>query len=180
MSTQELYEQQLAALLPPGRIWTVRSDSTLRRVFAAVAAVFMRAHAAAANLRSELYAPSTVDFLPEWEALLGLPDECTPIEGLTLQERRALVVERLTLRPRPTLQYLQELAAALGYSAVATETGLFEITVTVPTGRVTYFRAGASRCGDLLGKFDQAEDLECLLRERMPAHIALIFNYTGA
>lgn len=180
MTTESDYTEQLAALLPPGRIWTARPDSTLRRILSAVASMCMRIHTTAASLQFELFAPSTLNLLPEWERLLGLPDECTPLEGLTLQERRALVVERLTIQPRPTLQYLQELAHALGYSAVATETGEFQVTVTVATGRVTYFRAGESRVGDLLGKFDQATDLECLLRERKPAHIELIFSYTGA
>ncbi len=180
MPTPDLYREQLAGLLPPGRVWTAHPDSTLHRLLGAFGELLARVHAAAEALLVELYAPSTIDLLPAWERLLGLPDECTPIEGLTLQERRALVVERLTQRPAPTLPYLQGLAYALGYSATVTESGPFQVTIVVPAGRVTYFRTGESRCGDLLGKFDQADDLECLLRERKPAHITLIFSYTGA
>lgn len=181
MATSDPYEEQLGALLPSGRIWSQRPESTLRRLLRAVAGVFAVVHDAADALMRELYPPSTVDLLPEWENLLGLPDACAPAADQTIQDRRARVVERLTLQPRPTLLYLTQLAAALGYTAVITEgPGLFQITVGVALGRVTYFRAGESFCGDLLGTFDQATDLECVLREQKPAHVELVFNYTGA
>lgn len=181
MPTPELYEEQASALLPPGRIWTRRPDSTLHRLLLAFSDLFSSVHSAAAQLLVELYPPSTVDLLPEWERLLGLPDECAAGLDQTLQERRARVVERLTIEPHPTLLYLTQVATALGYSATITEgPGLFEITVNVAFGRVTYFRTGESRVGETLGKFDQADDLECVLREQKPAHLELVFNYTGA
>lgn len=181
MPTPELYGEQAGGLLPPGRLWSQRPESTLRRLLGAIGAVFSRVHAAQDALLVELYPLTTSALLPEYEALLGLPDACTPTADQTLQERRARVVERLTIQPRPTLLYLVQLAAAIGYSAEVVEgPGDFEVTVGVDTGRVTYFRTGESECGDLLGNFTQAADLECLLREQKPAHIELVFSYTGA
>lgn len=181
MASAEDYAQQLGALLPRGRIWSDRPESVLRRLLAGLGAILFRVHQAADELMTELYPPSSVALLPDYEELLGLPDACTPAGEQTIQERRARVVERLTIQPRPTLLYLQSLAAALGYGAVLEEgPGLFEITATVALGRVTYFRVGESSVGDSLGKFDQALDLECLLREAKPAHVLLTFNYTGA
>jgi uncharacterized protein YmfQ (DUF2313 family) len=52
------------------------------------------------------------------------------------------------------------------------------VRITEP--RVTLFRAGASQAGDLLGKITRAEDLECLLARRKPAHTTCIVSYEGA
>lgn len=176
----EFYGATARALLPPGRLLSRDPDSTVQGLLLAIGACFEALHTAAVRvLIEELYPPSTIALLPEWERALGLPDACTPI-GQTLQERRARVVAKYVLQPRPTLAYLAELATRIGYpDATFEETGPYELTVNVPNPRVTYFRCGASRCGDRLGKIDRAEDLECLLNEEKPAHIALVFDYTG-
>jgi len=53
--------------------------------------------------------------------------------------------------------------------------------VGVPGQRLTWFRFGASRCGqDPHLRIARAEDLECILQKLKPAHTRLIFSYTGA
>lgn len=179
-SLAEFYAEQFHLLLPPGRIWPERSDSLLHQLFVSLSMVLAEAHEAIVNAYwVELYPGTTFELLPEWEDMTGLPDPCAP-PAQTIQERRARVIQRLTVQPRPTLEYLKELAVALGYNdLVLTETGPYEITAVVSNPRVTYFLAGESQCGDLLGKIDRAADLECLLQEQRPAHIAVVFNYAG-
>jgi uncharacterized protein YmfQ (DUF2313 family) len=116
---------------------------------------------------------------PSGSGCWGLPDPCAPA-AQTLQERRNRVVQKFTLAPGPQLAFYLQLAEMLGYTDITIdETGYLEWTVNVPEARVTYFRCGASRCSESLGKIDRAEDLECLLRETKPAHTTLVFNYEG-
>ena len=173
------YLEQLNALLPPGRIWPREPDSRFQLLLLALAERLCAVEVRAGDLLVELYPPTTVEIIDEWEAMLGLPDECAP-PAQTLQERRLRVIERLTVRPNPTAEYLVAVCQTLGYASVTiTETGPFEFTVEVPTPSVTYFRTGESRCGDLLGEINRATDLECILTENKPAHLTIVFNYSG-
>lgn len=55
----------------------------------------------------------------------------------------------------------------------------FNLKVTVLGSRVTWFRCGVSELGkDHLAKISNAADLECVLRQRKPAHTNLIMAYT--
>lgn len=176
----ELYRDQFLALLPPGRIWPESRDSSFQAL--ALALGYRLAEAHETLLRwfvQELDPRATIELLPEWEEALGLPDPCTPA-AQTIQERRQRVVAALTVRPSPTLQYLRALAEALGYAgALLIESPPFSLTITVPNPRVTYARTGASRCGDYLARYERASDLECVLQKQKPAHITLVFNYSG-
>jgi len=180
MSSGSLYLEQFRALLPPGRIWPDEDTSTLALLLRALAERLSAAELRALDLLAELDPRSTTELIDDWERLLGLPDPCTP-PVVTLQERRARVVQRLTVQPNPRAQYLIDLAVALGYEgATITETGPYEFTVVVPNPTVVYFRTGASMCGDLLGKINRAADLECLFNEEKPAHLSMIFSYAGS
>ena len=194
----EEYGRQLLSLLPPGRIFPNDPGSTLRSFLDALGSAFADVEARSEELLDELDPRTTVQLLPEWENLLGLPDECSGIAG-TLQERRDRVVQKLTDQPQQTVAYFIAVAAQLGYPDVTFEelgpficglsrcgdllsgadTDRFYFLVRVGTARVTYFRAGASRAGEKLGAFEQAADLECVLNRIKPAHTVMIFSYEG-
>lgn len=176
----EQYGLAALRLLPPSRLWPTHPDSTLRRLLRAFGAGFARVESRGSELLAEVFPPSTLELLEDWERALGLPDECTPL-GETLQVRRARAVAKLTLQASPTAQRFQALAEQLGYEGVTVQDGPgpLEFTVAVPDARVTYFRAGESRCGDPLARFDGPSDLECILNKEKPAHTRLIFSYTG-
>ena len=174
----ESYLAQFVALLPPGRIWPAEQSSTLQGLLLALGARLDAVDQRIEEFLIDVHPTTTTEMVDWWESFLGLPDDCTPA-AQTMQERVARILQRLTVRPRPTLAYLQEIAIALGYTAEITETGPYELTVNIPTPAVVYFRTGASRCGDLLGKINRATDLECVLAEEKPAHLTLIFNYSG-
>lgn len=56
----------------------------------------------------------------------------------------------------------------------------FNWKVAVLGPRVTWFQCGASECGkDPLAKISFAADLECVFRQKAPAHTNLIFSYEG-
>lgn len=179
-ASSEEYGRALLASLPPSRLWPTSAGALLRRLLVALGSRFAVLEARALELLREIYPPSTVEMLSDWERALGLPDECTPL-GETLQVRRARVVAKLTELQDPTPARFISIAAALGYDGVTIEDGPrpLEFTVNVPDFRVTYFRAGESRCGDPLADIEAASDLLCILNEEKPAHTRLNFSYTG-
>lgn len=142
---------------------------------------------------------SALELLPDWERVAGLPDPCGAGINTTLQERRAVLVEKLTAQGGSSIAYFTALAAAMGYAVEIEEyrpfiAGLsrcgdrlngghsvrYYWRVKVPGARVTLFRTGASQAGDRLGKIARAEDLECRLNRLKPAHTTVIVSYQGA
>jgi len=197
---EQAYTTQLVALLPRGAIWPKETGSFLSMFLGAIAAVCRDIHNRLVELIDEADPRSTVQLLEDWERVLELPDPCTPADAvLTLQERRSRVVQKLTLGGGQSPGFYIALAALIGYAVTIDEPhpfvcGLSHVgdhvggsytdhhywRVNVPEPRVTYFRTGASRCGDYLGLIARAEDLECILGEAKPAHSRLLFSYTGA
>ncbi len=190
----------LQALLPPGRLWDALRESggLFDDLLAALADEFQRVDQRVDDLLDETDPRATVEMLPDWESWAGLPDFCTG--GLdTLQERHEALVQKLTSVGGQSRAYFVGLATMLGYTATISEyrpfvcagsrcgdvlNGGAEVRfywrVNVADGKVVWFRAGASQCGDSLGLIDRAAALECILTHLKPAHTKIIFNYTGA
>jgi len=199
-ASEESYRAQLAALLPKGLIWPKELTALLHTLLGAIGAVFANTHNRLLDLIEEADPRTTLELLPDWERILGLPDPCTPSDvELTLQERRARVVQKLTLGGGQSPAFYIALAASIGYAIEIEEfrpficglshcgdpiggayTDRYYWRVTVPGPRVTYFRTGASRCGDSLGLIARAEDLQCIFEESKPGHTRLLFSYEGA
>jgi uncharacterized protein YmfQ (DUF2313 family) len=186
-------------LLPPGQAWPRDPSATLTKYWGAVADECAKVHTRARDLLvRESYPGSAIELLPDWERVLGLPDACSTGEE-TLQERQKAAVAKIAARGGQRLSYYASIAAALGYAVAFDEfrpfiCGLahcgdalngapnvrFYWRVRVLEARVTLFRCGASRAGDLLGRIGRAADLECRLQRLKPAHTELIFSYEGA
>ena len=198
MPTKARYLSQLLALLPKGRIWPSRSGSTLAQVLEAAADGLAKVHVRALQLIEEADPRSTTEMLDDWERNLDLPGDCTA-PAVTLQDRRNAVVQKLTLGGGQSIGFYKQIALALGYtitieefkpficglSRCGDEVGMSAADrnnweVHVPDPRTTLFRVGESRCGDLLGKIQRAEDLECVLSIMKPAHTRLLVSYEGA
>lgn len=193
------------ARLPVGAVWPRHPDSWLVRTCAGLMGVVERFLARVALfLNVEAYPPTADAMLPDWERVLGLPEQCLPLTGQTLAERQLAVEEKLQRRPggqdRP---YFIELARRLGYEITITEFRPFMFGVSefgsatwgfappqmrfvwvvgVPGARLSWFRFGGG--GGRLGQdphltMRRAEDLECLLRKLGPEHTRLVFSYQG-
>lgn len=198
MATSDQYLQLLRNLLPPGAAWPREDDSDLTKLLGAMADELATIHNRAEALIEEADPRTTLELLPDWERMLGLPDGCTELAD-TLQERRQAVVSRLTLLGGQSIAYFTAVALSLGYEDIAIEEfrpsvcgiamcgyplgGTHSIRhywrVVVPGPRLTYARCGVSQCGDLLLNIDRADDLECLLGRLKPAQSNLIFSYEG-
>ncbi len=200
MATEAEYLALLQGALPTGDAWPREEEAEITRILAGIAGEFARIHNRAGRLIEEADPRTTLELLPEWERVAGLPDPCAG-NAETLQERRAALVQRLATRGGQDIPWFERIAAALGYGDIQFTTyrpfmcGIsrcgndrlmggakvrFNWRIAVGGPRVTRFRCGQSQCGiDRITNIDRAEDLECVFQRVKPAHTNLIFAYTG-
>jgi uncharacterized protein YmfQ (DUF2313 family) len=109
------YRQQLKALLPPGWVFTRERGRVLDGVLDGLAQELARIEARGADLIDAALPDTTLEMLPDWERLLGLPDECLPRDS-TLQARREAVLAKLVGQGGQDAAYYVDLARVLGYA----------------------------------------------------------------
>lgn len=203
------YFYALAAMLPQGLAWPRDPDSVLMRVVKGLSGIWERVDSRAADLLERESDPRrTIELLPDWENAWGLPDHCIA-EPLSVGERQAALVQKMTLKGGQSRQFFIDLAASIGYHISIREyapwmfgvscfgrtrddTGTywrweiappeirFNWTVTVDQVRVTWWRFGFAQFGvDPHVRLSLATDLECLFRRYKPAHTRIIFQYVN-
>lgn len=190
----DAYATQLAQLLPPGAAWTHEDGTVLAALLAALAQEPARVDAMAHELLAELDPHQTLQLLPQWEAMCGLPDQCSQV-GETIAERRAAVLAKLSAQGGQTPEHFAELATLLA-GAVCTvreyrpfRAGMscagdplsngpwaHTFAVEAPATSVRPFLAGQGCAGEPLRRWGN-ERLECTIRRLAPAHTIVSFHY---
>ncbi len=190
----DAYLSQLQALLPTGMAWPREPDAVLTQLLGALAEEFARVDGRGQTLRDEADPNATLELLPDWERVTGLPDPCVG-EEQTLQARRNALLGRLAGLGGQSRQYFIDLAAALGYTVGITEFRPFQVgdavgdavfgdgwrfvwRVDAPTSTVTDFRVDQSSAGEALREWGN-DRLECVLSRERPAQTKLLFGYGG-
>ncbi|MCM0018494.1 MAG: DUF2313 domain-containing protein [Tagaea sp.] len=190
-ATHAEYRDQLVVLLPPGPAWTVEPGSTRHRALEALAAEFARIDARMGDLLEESDPRTTLELLPEWERVAGLPDPCAG-QATTIAERRARLVRALTARGGQSRAYFIGVAAALGFAVTIEEFFPFVCVsdcddslnpdpwrfvwrVRAPETTVWPFTVG-SGCDEPLASWGNAV-LECVIWCLAPAHTQVLFAY---
>lgn len=115
----EQYAQQLANLLPPGAALASEPGSEMAELLARLGVFLAAAHNRAEQLLDEAYPWHALELLPEWEASLGLPDNCSAAPQ-TLQQRRAALVARLVDTGGARIHRFIRIAEVLGYPDATT------------------------------------------------------------
>ncbi len=187
----------LQAMLPPGNALPRETGARLTRLLEAVAALFSQAQQRAESLQAQSADPLVAtDMLPDWERLLGLPDDCMADLDLSLQERQRIAGQRLVEQGGQSRAYFIDLAERLGEPGVTiTEFDLFtcnsdcnDALYTDPDRyywRVNFphpadnsrFMTCNDHCNSPLQQY-QPSLAECPINERKPAHTHVIFSYT--
>ncbi len=196
MATAEEYFRQLQGLLPPGEAWPRDEDTTLGRLLRAMAVELARVDARSNDLIQEADPRTTTALLPEWERVTGLPDDCVG-PGTTLQERRAMLVRKLTSIGGQSRAFFIDTAAALGFDISITEFRPFRVgrsaaddalcghdwifawRVEGPETTIVHFRTGQSTVGEPLRSWGNTL-LECVMTRLKPAHTIVQFAYPEA
>ncbi|WP_295537402.1 putative phage tail protein [uncultured Pseudacidovorax sp.] len=189
------YAGALQALLPRGRVWNRDPDSEQGRLALGLAGVLATNNARANNLLRDAFPASTLELLEEWEATLGLPDECMAGQDLTVADRQRIVLQRVLEQGGQSRPYFLALAASLGYPwATITEFAPMNCDSTCDAAlyseadrhvwRFNFNQPADSyrqmTCNDVCTSAltSYAPSLaECPISERTPAHTTVIFGY---
>jgi uncharacterized protein YmfQ (DUF2313 family) len=195
--TEAEWTRMLLDLLPVGWAWPREPETTIMRFWSAVAIESTRIQGRDCDLLAESYPCGAVELLPEWEAAVGLPNECTELVEWTVAERQALVCAWLAMQGGQSADYYIWLADLFGYTitivehfpyvAGQAEAGCAEIGAcpfwweVVSAGGTTMhlpeagcIAAGEPPCGT------GATILECLINLFKPAHTTVSFRYPAA
>lgn len=194
--TAEQYRDQLKALLPPGRALPREPGTSLETLLHGMAEELARLDARGMELLVDVNPMTTNELLPEWEAVAGLPDNCSATLEETTQGRRNALVAKLSSTGGQSPAYFIEVAAALGYEVTIEEfrpfragystagealtngDWVFAWRVHAPETTTISFRAGVSAAGEPLASWGN-DLLECKMQELAPAHTTVLFAYDG-
>lgn len=189
----------LQALLPPGAALTREPEAVLTKLLAAIAAQFSAAAAHADDLRRQSSDPrSAAAMLPDWERMLGLPDDCSAGLDLSVVERQRMAFARLTEQGGQSREYFIALAEAYGEPNCTIDDGFAPMTCNSHCNDALYSAADRfvwrlnvprpvdqveamncnSHCNDALASFSLSL-AECPINERKPAHTTVIFSYAN-
>lgn len=168
----EAFFRQFLQLLPPGRAW---QGATIRKILRALADEWERIDGRGADALLEFDPRTTTEMIDEWEAAVGLPDPCVSDWGaLSLAQRRAAVVARLTANDSASRSFFINLAATLGYTVTITEYQPFEVgrsTVGEPLSNGFWQYAWTVE-----GVGVDDEQLQCAIEAKAPVHTIVLFN----
>jgi uncharacterized protein YmfQ (DUF2313 family) len=194
--TAEQYLAQLHALLPQGPAWDMERVPELGIVLAGLAQEMARIDARAVALNSEMDPTLVTELVPDWEAVMDLPDACL---GLTpsFSDRQKAVQQRLIAVGSQRASYFIAIAKSQGYpNATITQyraprfgrsrfgvshfgTWSAQFMWTLNTGGRLQLgrRFGASFWGERFGA-NAGSSLECLISRYAPAHTVPHINYS--
>ena len=116
------FEAAVAQKLPPrGLAWPRLPGGVFQGFWSAIADGLAAFHARETQLTDvEAFPPASVELLPDWEAVLGLPDPCLGANPVTAA-RQAAVAAKLAATGGQSVPYFVELAANLGAAITVTE-----------------------------------------------------------
>lgn len=195
----EGYAHQLRQLLPPGAAWEFPAQGVFAGLLLALADELARIDARGLDLIEEADPRTTLELLPDWERVAGLPDACTGAPD-NPGERQAALHQKITGLGGQNAAAFIEIAARIGYVIWIEEhrparvgmrcdgrlnqpgwtfvwtvhvrpfAGLFDPSEFLAVARI------GDRIGVRLRGFG-ALDLECVIRRAAPAHTQVLFAY---
>jgi uncharacterized protein YmfQ (DUF2313 family) len=136
------YAHALAGLLPRGLAWPREPETLIMRVTAGLAAVWGYVDGRIADwLERETDPRLTVELLLDWEGNWGLPDACLA-EPQTMEDRRRMLVQRMTIEGGQSREFFISVAAGLGYLITITEFRPFMVGLDRAGDNRTYVSPG--------------------------------------
>jgi uncharacterized protein YmfQ (DUF2313 family) len=184
-----------AQYMPNGLIWEAKqkAGSNFRNLLAGLCVEIARLEEKQNEIYKEMNPQETDALLSEWEALVGIPDECFPLAD-TIEERRKNLIFKLTASMNGTAEDFENLASILGLT-VKVKTGVEEITFPMPFPIPmigTLEEAGFVMIVDFIGvslpnsfpltlpitfTADPTSAVKCLFDKLKPANVMIIYRY---
>lgn len=194
--TESDYVEQMRQLLPPGPAWDREFyGGEVDEVLQGLATEFARIDQRGDALLAELYPPTMRELVPDWETVMGLPDDCLP-DDPSFEQRKAAVLRRHMAQGGQSLAYFVGLARELGYpDATAVEwraprfgrsrfgkarfgTWAAQFIWTIKLGRrhAGGRRFGVAVWGERFGA-NPSEAVECVIKRWAPPFTVVLFEY---
>lgn len=195
---RDKYLKLIRKIWPRGKAWErlFSSSSNLYKLSNAYADELCKVDERAFDLIREVDPRSSSELLPDWERLLGLPDECDGDDDKTIQERRQRVIQLLTTRGGQNEQFYKELASNFGFDVdvisaedqppfkagsragdrLTNGNWRYAFVINAPADFLIRFRAGQGAAGDPLVKVGN-DTLQCLMEKYKPAHTIVLFSF---
>jgi uncharacterized protein YmfQ (DUF2313 family) len=163
----------LARHMPTGRAWDLKADSesNIYKLIASLAAAVNDIQQIFTHIISELDIEQAQDLLPEWEASVGLPDECISTYGLSFEDRRNAVILRLRRYPVVTKEDYEALAAQFGVTMeIVYEVDITGYPLDYPlTYEISYKKSRFIIRANVSAGWDKVPLLQCLFARIIPA-----------
>lgn len=187
------YLQQLQALLPRGLAWPRAANAYLTKLLSAYSEDLARIDQRIDELLNEADPRTTTELLPDWERVAGLPDPCVT-EELSIEQRRAALVTKLTLLGGQSRAYFIAMSEALGYEdttideylpmtcnddcndALYSEDDRYVWQINLKSDGGIFIANCQSPCDSPLQSWGD-EIIECRINRYKPAHTTVIFAY---
>jgi uncharacterized protein YmfQ (DUF2313 family) len=169
-------------------------DAYFTRLLSAFSQEFARVDQRIDDLIDEADPRTTLEMLPDWERLAGLPDPCVTSEQ-TVEQRQSALVSKLTMQGGQSRAYYIQTAEDLGYPAATIEeyfpftcesycdeflnsiADRHTWTIFLPSDGGFEVMTCESPCDSFLQSFGD-EVIECRINQYKPAHTKVLFAYT--
>lgn len=174
--------QVLKQLLPPGHVWNLEPDSLTSRLLAATADEFARVSRRANELIAETDPRTATETLPDWERVLGLPDEIVTEIPATVAGERLAITQKMIAQGGQTPAYFVSLAAACGYSVTISDQYAAQLMrigkrIGARLFAAPWAYAWTVNVSPATGPALTTAQLEAAIRKAAPAHTVVVFNY---
>ena len=115
--TLEEQRQSLSAFVPANCLLAGKDipDTRFFKLIQGLAKEFVRMECALVETQDQHNPQNTTIFIEEWEASVGIPDDCFPGTG-TIEERRLHIIAKLALMNVQTRQDFIDLATLFGFT----------------------------------------------------------------
>lgn len=118
ISVKDKYFSLFKSLFPQGFAWLFKPGTVQANLVDSLSWEFARMEERAFNFADELDPNMTFEMLDRWEAVLGIPDECTPENyDPTIFDRRVRILQKLTTGGGQNKNFFKLIAQQLGYDA---------------------------------------------------------------
>ena len=176
----------LANYLPGGKLFRTKYDPTsnIYMFLNGLSEEIFRCNNLLRAYSDQYYPDGTTDFLTEWEQTLGIPDDCFPVEGLTIEERRTNVLIKLSGLNIQTAGDFEAVALALGLVVTVVggkDASVLPVIVPDKTARFTIVVQFVPVTGfdydfDIPFGDDAVTLLTCVFQRSRPANCQVLFQ----
>ena len=115
IKTADQYGQSLIDYMPNGGVFVAKNieGSNIRRFLLALGAEILRSEQSINTLACQFFPQDTIEYIDDWERLVGIPDDCFPGTG-DLETRRNHVLIKLASLNAATVEDFERICALFG------------------------------------------------------------------